>query len=205
MANIVGYTYKGCTYTPLGMKALLIKTNRIGRHRFEPRHLNGTRMPEPTIASVIAHFIKVCGRDMDVPETYSSDDLPKPVYDDGATDMMQAWFLSARHVESMTIHDHELCQGCNIPTEDEVRSSNGGKIPARIHASVYFNPRPNPENAWHYTVDAYALHDPLADPATIDYGNVESKEQAWACVSHILTHRERFDCQEYVHVRAGRR
>lgn len=205
MANIVGYAYKGKIYTPLGMKALLIKTNRIPRRRFEPPY-TGYEAParEPRIQDVISWFITLCGRDMDAPDTYDSADLPKPVFDDEATEEEQAMFLSTRHVQAMVIHQHGMCPGCNPPSDEEVMRRNDGKIPARIVARVWHD-SVNPEFPWFYTVDAYPMHDPQAGPAFIDYGSVETAEQAWGCVAHVLTHRGECDNPEYQHVRADKR
>lgn len=74
------------------------------------------------------------------------------------------------------------------------------RIPARIVAKVEHHPGVNYPYSWYYTVDAYPLGYDSDDPAVIDFGSVESKEQAWACVEYILTNRDKFDMQEFFHV-----
>lgn len=205
MATIVGYAYKGKVYTPLGMKALLIKSNRIGRYKFEPRYLNGQRQVEPAISEVIANFVRLCGRDMDAPDTYDSADLPKPVFDDEVTEEEQAMFLSIRHVNAMVMHEHDLCLACNPLTDEQVMAGNDGKIPARIVAKVWHDAMFSPQNPWFYAIDAYPLHDPQGDSATIDYGHVQREDQAWYAVTWALANRDRCDNPEYQHVRADKR
>lgn len=205
MATIVGYAYKGKVYTPLGMKALLIKSNRIGRYKFEPRYLNGQRQVEPAISEVIANFVRLCGRDMDAPDTYDSADLPKPVFDDEVTEEEQAMFLSTRHVHATVLHEHDLCLACNPLTDEQVMAGNDGKIPARIVAKFWHDPAFDMMYPWHYAVYAYPFHDPEGEPATIDYGNVSTRRTAEQVVAHVLTHRHECDNPEYQHVRADKR
>lgn len=98
MSIIVGYLYKGARYTPLAIKEVLIRENKIPRSAFEPRRdLGGLgyRLPEPELATVIDAYAKVSdGRMlfMDQPDTYSDMDWPKFIFDDEVTEQEQAYF-----------------------------------------------------------------------------------------------------------------
>lgn len=100
MSKIVGYLYRDTRYTPLGMKEWLIREGLIPREAFEPRaEAFGTPLPEPGIDTVIdAYAPKDPQVFMDQPETYSSDDWPKFVFDDEVPEWSLAYFVGAPDV-----------------------------------------------------------------------------------------------------------
>lgn len=190
MSKIVGYLFRGTRYTPLGMKEWLIRDGRIPREAFEPRRDLGMglgyALPRPGIDTVIDAYAPTDPQVfMDQPETYSSDYWPKFVFDDEVPEWSLAYFIGR---------------------PDVVAEFSGAtmRIAARIVAKVYHVAAFN-ENPWCYTVDAYPLYDVDGRPINIDYGNVESADQAWSCVEFILANRDQFDHEEYVHIRADKR
>lgn len=91
-------------------------------------------------------------------------------------------------------------------TDEEAMAANNGTIPARIVAAVRHSPTEWDGGwSWHWTVDAYPLHDPEGDPAIIDYGSATSKEDGWLAVESTLANRDAADNPEFVHVRADKR
>lgn len=208
MSNIVGYLYRGVRYTPLGMKEFLIRTGKIDREVFEPTVDRGAfyvPLPEPSIATVIDAHAETPALGamvfMDQPETYSDNDWPKYIFDDEVADEETMHYIGAPDVRDMF-------DGQMDAVDRKIMAQNGGTIPSRIVAKVYYAPTEfDGGNSWHYVVEAIPLHDVVknAEAATIDYGNVASKRRAWSCITAALVNRSRYDAQEFVQVRADRR
>ena len=91
-------------------------------------------------------------------------------------------------------------------TDEGIMAANNGTIPSRIVAAVHYSPTEWDGGwSWHWTVDAYSLHDPEGDPAIIDYGSATSKENGWLAVENTLANRAAAENPEFVHVRSDKR
>lgn len=68
-------------------------------------------------------------------------------------------------------------------------------IESRIETHVYYDAEANSSYPWFYTVDAYPMNE--SEPVLIDYGSVDTREQAENIIGYVLSHREEFDNPEY--------